>query len=245
MQELDFELDGAWASNKGITLCRPVSFSAAVPRTQAITIPGRNGALHIDEGAFNVRTASVSCYALSAANVVSSMGEIMAFLFGNGFGIQDYRKLTSSDDTGYFWYARIVNAGEIAARLGKLNPFTIEWECKPFRYVVGSDTQETVASKTFTNPTQFPSYPLIYVNSSGGGTISVTSGAQTTGTITISSGSPGGFYIDCEEMRAYSGNTSYDQYITCDEFPWMPLGQSHFEITGGLAVTAAPRWRTL
>lgn len=245
MQELDFELDGAWASNKGITLCHPVSFSAAVPRTQTITIPGRNGALHVDEGAFNVRTASVSCYALSATNVVNSMGEIMAFLFGNGFGIQDYRTLTTSDDTGHFWYARIVNAGEIAARLGMLNPFTIEWECKPFRYVVGSNTQENVASKTFTNPTEFPSKPLIYVSSSGAGTISVTNGVQTTGTITILSGSPGGYYIDCEEMRAYSGSTSYDQYISCDEFPFMPLSASRFEVTGGLTVTAAPRWRTL
>lgn len=237
MQELDFALDGVWASTKGITLCRPVSFSAAVTKTQAINIPGRNGALHIDEGAYNVRSGTVDCYALTSSDVTDSMATIMSWLFGT----EGYRKLEVSDDLNHYWQARIVNGGQIATRLAMLNPFSIEWECKPFRVVNGADTPIVVTALTeLSNPTGFNAYPLLYVTASGEGTIS-----NSNGSITILD--QGTFVIDCEDMRCVtSGGDPADYMISSDAFPYLPPGTSGFTITGSITeLKVAPRYHTL
>lgn len=236
MQELDFALDGEWASDKGITLSRPVSFSAAVPRTQSINIPGRNGALHIDEGAFNVRSGTVDCYALNVSDVTGKMADIVGWLFQP----DGYRKLEVSDDTGHYWYARIVNAGQIAARLSILNPFSIEFECKPFRMVNGSENSIAVDNLTIlSNPTKFNAYPILYVDASAEGTIS-----NTYGSIDILA--IGSYKIDCEDMRAYRGSEAVDYLISSEAFPYLPPGASGLSISGGItSLRVAPRWHTL
>lgn len=236
MQELDFALDGVWASTKGITLCRPVSFSAAVPRTQSVNIPGRNGALHIDEGAFNVRTGAVDCFALQASNVAGKMADITGWLFQP----DGYRKLQVSDDTGHYWYARIVNAGQIATRLAMLNPFSIEFECKPFRLVNGSETYiPTTGLTEFVNPTGFKAYPLLKIEATGVGTVS-------RGSESISISAAGTYIIDCEDMRAYdTGGNAVDYLISSDAFPYLPPGSSGFTISSGITLQVAPRWHTL
>ena len=236
MEEFDFALDGTWASTKGITLCRPVSFSVAVPRTQTINIPGRNGALHIDEGAFNVRTGAVDCYALSASDVAGAMATISGWLFQP----DGYRKLQVSDDTGHYWYARIVNAAQIATRLAMLNPFSIEFECKPFRLVNGSETYVPVTVLTeLSNPTGFNAYPLLEIIASAEGTVS-----NSNGSVTVNAA--GTYIIDCEEMRAYtSGGDAADYLISSDAFPYLPPGTSGFTISNTITLKVAPRWHTI
>ena len=247
MPELDFTLDNISASSVGITMQSAFKFTPAVPRVTTIQIAGRSGDLHIDEGAYNNRTGSVACYALDAtytsgqptANVTGKMDAVLAYLFGTS----GYRKLQPNDDTGHYWYARVSNGGDISARLGLLNPFSIEFDCKPFRYVVGGETIiDNVTSLTeFINPTGFNAYPLIYVTATGAGTISNDSGE-----ISILDDTHGEIIIDCEDYRAYKANgTGADYAIQADAFPYLRPGSDGFSITGDITVRVSPRYRTL
>lgn len=249
MLDIDFTLDGVSAKTVGIKLCRPLSFSAAVPRVQTIQIPGRNGDLHIDEGAYNNRTGTAECFALDStftsgvptANVTGNMDAVMEFLFSAG----GYRKLQADDDTGHYWYARIANAGEIAARLGLLNPFTIEFDCKPYRMVVGGETPVAL-NTVLTNPTGFKAYPLLFV--SGAGTV-----ASGNGSITVLES--GDYILDCETCRAVEGGIrqggtiwyggAADDKISSDSYLYLsPRAQGGLTISG-LTGYIMPRWRTL
>lgn len=132
---LDFTFNGKKASDYGIRLQEAISFSAAVPVVQAVHVPGRNGDLHIFDGSFENRTASAKCFVL-ADNAADAMAAVNSFLFEGFSG--GYKPLIPSDDEGHYWEAIVTNAGEIQTRLSKLNPFTIEWTCKPYRIDVES-----------------------------------------------------------------------------------------------------------
>ena len=237
MEELDFALDGVWASTKGITLQKPVSFSAAVPRVKKIQIPGRNGDLHIDEGAYNNRTGTALCYALEATKVTSQMDEIMSFLFAS----KGYRKLEVSDDTDHYWEARVANGGDIAARLGMLNPFSISFDCKPYRRYPSGDTAIVISGNTtITNETGFPAYPLIYVVAASGGSFRIGYGE-----IDFSDSFTG--YIDCADMRAYSAlGTSLDHLIAYASYPVLNVGSNSVQLVSGItSMQIYPHWQTL
>lgn len=237
MQELDFTFGGLEASAHGIKLSSPVSFSAAVPKVQKISIPGKDGYLHINEGAYNARTGIAKCFAVDiSANVTTVMADVMAFLFAT----DGYKQLQTSDDLDHYWYARVNNAGEISARLSILNPFTIEFECKPFRYTNDAETIIDVETGIeLDNPTGFKAYPVLYVNSTGTGAIQNENGS-------IEVLNPGNFIIDCEDWRCTSSTgESLDYLINSDHFLYLPIGLSTLFISGDLTVRIAPRWRTL
>lgn len=244
---LDFTLDGVSASSKGIKLCRPISFSAAVPRMQTIQIPGRSGDLHINEGAFNARTGSVDCFVIDVINGSSAkMAEVAAFLLSN----TGYRKLTTPDDPEHYWIARVSNAAQIASRLGILAPFSIEFDCQPFRYTQDAETIITYVSGStvITNTTLFDAFPLLYITATGAGAIS-----NSNGTVNVLEAT--GQYelvVDCEDMRAYYdhlGGIAADHIVTGNVFPYFSAandGSWGFTITGDITqLRFAPRWRTL
>ena len=246
MPELDFKLDNVSASTRGIIQRSQLTVSPAVPRVQSIQIAGRSGDLHIDEGAYNNRVGTIPCYALDStftqgvpnAKVMTKMDTVMAFLFRQS----GYRKLQVSDDTDHYWYGRVANGGEISARLSLLNPFSIEFDLKPFRYLVGGETiVPNVTSLTeFENLTGFNAYPLIYVSATGQGTIE-----NSYGSVTILD-STSEIIIDTEDCRAYSsGGASKDYLISSDAFPYLPPGSGGFTISNTLTVRVSPRYRTL
>lgn len=243
MQELDFALDGVIASDIGIKLCSPIKFSPAVPRAENIIIPGKNGDLHYAEtGVFNNRKGEAECFAFDGIDVVSRMGNILAFLFEDDGTGKVYRKLTVSDDNNHYWEARVSNGGEIAARLNMLAPFTIEFDCKPFRVVKGYDSPITITSADYqiTNPTGFTAYPLIYVSSASGNGF-VDAGA---GRITFAH-QVTDIVLDCEEWRAYSGSgSSADMHITGETYPCLFPGRPHI-YSNDATFSILPRWHEL
>lgn len=236
MQELDFALDGVWASSVGITLQKPLSFTKAVPKRYTFNIAGRDGNLHCDTGVYNNRTAEGLCYALDAQDVSAIMPNVMAFLFGTS----GYRKLTTSYDTTHYWKALITNGGEIAPRLNLLNPFAIEFEVMPHKVVASSD--ELVNNQTFVNPTGFVSYPLIKVIAANTNDTISCNGSTITFTDDIAN-----LFIDCEQEICYAGaGTNYNNKISCTSFPiFYPNSNSITTSGANVEIKVAPRWRTL
>ena len=240
MQELDFWLDDKSAAQNGIFLQSPISFGKVNPRVTTIQVVGKSGDLHIDHNAFDNITGNALCYALSE-NVTATMADVLSFLFSK----RGYRKLQTDDDFLYYREAWIANAGEMSARLSLLNPFSIEFNCKPFRRLVsGDDAIYPENGDIIINPTGFSAEPLIYFSAIEPGTLQI--GAYSVGIMAI----PDYAVMDCELRTTYKENNpstyGYNQYISAERYPLLDIGENEISWSGGVTVhKIIPRWRTL
>lgn len=248
MAEYDFTLDGVSAASVGIRLQRPVMFSEAETDVQTFSVVGLNGDLHIDEGRYKNRTGTADCFALSKninegdeeaevelENVTLKMSGVAGFLFGS----KGYRRLQTSEDPDNVWYARVEKGAGLSPRLNLLNPFTITFDCKPFKTDVNSET--LISGTNFTNPTAFDALPLIYVISSAEDGTLTANGV----TIRFVYNTTGGFYIDCETGTAYyPTGIAADDRISAKEFIRFVPGENIIS-SSGVNFQIAPRWRIL
>lgn len=241
MLDTNFFLDGVSAKTKGIYSGKPVSFSPAVPKIKSVQIPGKSGDLQIDEGGYYNRTATVPCFTLTTTSTAMvDMKTAAAWLLSS----RGYRKLQTKEDTTHFWYASIKNTAEIAPRLNLLNPFTIEWDCKPYAYLTGYDEKITIAASgnVVVNPTFFEAYPILYVIGSANGQIAFPNGGITlTGAVSTE------IAIDCEAQRAYDPltGTSKDNLISATEFPYFVGGNNAVTFSGITSLKYIPRFREI
>jgi phage-related protein len=241
MQELDFWLDDISALANYISLQSPITFGSISPRVTTVQVVGKSGDLHIDHDAYDNIPGTAKCYAL-AENVSAAMADVNAFLFAQ----KGYRRLKTSDDILYYREARIANAGEIAARLALLNPFTINFDCKPFRRLISGDDAIFVQSgDVITNPTGFTAEPLIYFSAIDSGTIQIGNY-----TVTVNSGIPDYAVMDCELWTCYpesgAAGYGYNSYISAARYPLLNVGNNTISWTGGVTVSKiVPRWRSL
>ena len=241
MQDIDFWLDDVSAANMGIMLQEPITFSAVTKRMNTVQVVGKSGDLHYDEGAYNNITGNAECFALSEG-VTAQMADIMSFLFGTS----GYRKLQTSDDTMHYREATVISGGETETRLATLDPFTINFNCKPFRRLLSGDDAVYIENgDTIINPTGFDAEPLIYFSAIDAGEIHIGDN-----TISVLSTLPDYLVMDCELQTVYPESSmkkyGYNGYIRTAQYPVLGLGETVIEWTGGVNVSKIiPRWRTL
>lgn len=165
------ELWIAGISNKdvGITLQGDLEISAPVPDVEIVSVPGRNGDLHIYTGAYKNRTGTVPAYIYNKDNVKSLFGAVQSWLLAN----PGYQKIVDSNDLDHYWLGRVINGADISARINRIAPFSIKFDLKPQHFLVSGDEPITLTeSGSVYNPTNFASNPIYVVK--GSGDVSVT-----------------------------------------------------------------------
>lgn len=166
MEKYNLWFDGISAETLGIRLTGPMQISAPEPKVTTYTVPGRNGDLHIYDGSYKNRTATVEAYVYSPDMVKRAFGRINEWLF-NSFG---YRKLVTDDDREHYMLARVVNGAEIAARIRKIAPFQLKFDCKPQRFLFAGEEVTALIPDVLGreikihNPTAFPAKPICRVD---------------------------------------------------------------------------------
>ena len=162
MVKYDITLDGVSAEDAGIMFLSSLNLSEPVPRVTVYSVPGRNGDVHIYDGSFKNRTATIDGCLYREDFVKSKFAAVNAWLFGT----LGYRKLKTDDDPTHYLMARITNGPEIAAKARKVAPFRIKFDCKPQRYLTSGDLPISVTSYGiyFNSPSAFPSKPLLEIN---------------------------------------------------------------------------------
>lgn len=95
----------------------------------------------------------------------------------------------------------------------KTGKFTLTFNCKPQRWLKSGENAITItaSTSTITNPTLFPSKPLIKFNGAGsitfgGVNIQVETQMLTDGYNFV--------YVDCETMNAYNGTDNLNKYVS-------------------------------
>ena len=222
-------------------------FSAPKYESRFQSIPGRDGDLVLPFGRFpNVQvTYSVFLPAKSAAELQTKITAVKAWLFTEP---DRYHELRDTYDTECFRRAVINTSLDIEDQLNKIGVFTVSFSCLPFRYLDSGQEAVTITngggSGSLLNPTAFSSRPLIRVNGSGDGTLTILNrnGMQKIQMTGIDSF----LYIDSEQMNCYRMTVPMNDAVTADSFPVLASGSNVIGFSGGVtSVVITPRWVTL
>lgn len=240
-----FTFDGNNSLDMGIYITGEAAFNAPERTVEMITVPGRNGAIAIDQGRFeNIEvTYPAGCFADSQSDFADKIGTFRNILASR----YTYKRLTDTYNPNEFrmgMYKAGLDAGPVG--YGTAAEFDIIFDCKPQRWLVSGETAQTFnASGSITNPTLFDARPLLVVTGAG----TLTLGSQT---LTIAAGSAPTtqvIYIDCETQEAWeivgAGKLSRNDYIqnAGESFPVLSAGSNVVTLGAGISrVVITPRW---
>ena len=207
-------------------------------------VPGRNGDIIMMQDAWENVKQTYDIFigdGITDHSVPVNLSGISEWLFTP----KGYCELWDAFDPDHFRLAYFEGPFNLdALSVGRIGKATIEFDCKPQRYLFSGKTPVEFSSQgAVYNPTVFAAKPMVFVEGSADGDGTVTVG----GTLFTITGIPAsGLYIDCEEMYCYDGNgENMNSHVASgtSEFATLMQGSSDVSFTGDvLSVTITPRW---
>lgn len=230
-----FTFDGVTSSSLNTYISGEGTFNAPERVYDMQVIPGRNGALALDEKRFeNVElTYPAFIFKDDGTTFETAISNLRNTLLSkNG-----YKRLTDTYHPGEFRLAIYKDGLEVApTMINRAGEFDLVFTCKPQRFLTSGETVTTkTSSGTITNPTQFDARPLLVVTGTGNLTVNGTQIAISKTPTTI----------DCELMEAYNGTVSRngDIVLTPNAFPVLSPGSNTITLGAGITkVEITPRW---
>ena len=228
-----FTFGGIKSSDYGVWINGGGTYNAPKRRYKTYEVPGRNGNLTIDEGAFEEQ--EVVYPAFIARNFPSNIEAFRNELMSRS----GYVRMTDTYHTGEYYLARYMDGLEAdVAPGGAGGAFNLKFMRDPRRFLTSGETAVTfTASGSVTNQTKFTAKPLIRVT--GYGTLTIGSDV-----ITIASGQT---YvdIDSEIQDCYTGTDNKNNKVSFqnNDFPTFPPGATGISYSGNITkVEVTPRW---
>lgn len=229
------------------------AFNAPARKISRYSIPGRNGDVVIDEGAFE--NIEVKYPAYIARGLKANIGAIRRWLLGTG----GYLRLSDTFDTRTFRLARLSAGFDLASLTTTERGGTVDlvFDCRPQRYFsfwYDSFTTLSATDKTFSNDEAYEGNPLIKFELQTGMIankyVEFNYAAGTyTAKVSIavpSDNSHTSIYVDTETMEAWYEDGTNAAAVVSFEGDATMRGETTVR-SGGTHATAkiAPRWWTL
>jgi len=237
---MSFTFDGITSDDKSILVeSYPVW---VIPNRiyNEVNVPGRNGTLLFDTGSYeNVPQPYDIAIISRDGKFEDKVHSFLSWINGNA----GYRRLEDSKTPDTYRMARFKgNAAEIENAFNMIGKATITFDCMPFRWLKSGETSITISSTNtdIVNPTKFPSKPLIKVNGTSAGTITIGDVTMKINTLTDY------LNIDCYEQNIYRLNSeNMNNCVELGEFCEIPADKSKIYFTGGItSLEIVPRWMT-
>ena len=232
-----FTFDGENSLGSGIYITGQAVYNAPERTVEMISVPGRNGALAIDQGHFeNIQvTYPAGCFADNLsdfANKISAFRNILASRY-------TYKRLIDTYNPDEFRLGLYKSGLEAeTVNYNTAGEFNIEFECKPQRWLKSGETESAITSGVDIANNYMPCYPIFKIT--GNGTFVVNGNS-----VAVANNLNKTLVLDCETQNAYTGtqNRNGDIYIT-GEFPYLKSGTNAVTFNNA-SVTMIPRWWTL
>ena len=228
----------AWFTFKGVDSREMGVIVTAMPETvraerriESITVAGRNGSLHTDEGVYESYDRTMECALIKRAR----LDEITAWLVGSG-------EMTFSTEPDKVYRVTIANKISIAQMMRVFQKFQVVMDTQPFKYSVNAagDALELTAPTAIRNSGTVYSEPLITVFGSGDITLTIN------GADFPLYGVEESITIDSEMIEVFKGNTNQNGKYGGAEFPRFEVGKNEIRWTGNVSkIKIQPRWRWL
>lgn len=237
-----FSFGGVNSLTYGIYITGQAVYNAPERAVEMVSIPGRNGALAIDQGRFeNIEvTYNCGCFANTQSAFAAKVRDFRNALAS----MRGYQRITddyNSDEYRLAIFRADISIDPVAN--SSAGEFEIVFDAKPQRFLAAGETSVSVSSgDTLANPTLFSSKPLLKVTGYGELTI---------GDVTVEVAQPetaGDIYIDCDIMESYQLLTSTPSAVNSlitlsgNEYPVLEPGNNTITYTGITALSITPRW---
>lgn len=262
-----FTFDGENSLDYGVYITGEAVYNAPERAVEMVSIPGKNGALALDQGRFeNIEvTYPAGTFGVEQAEFAGRMRAFRNMLASR----YNYVRLTDSYHPDEFRLGLYKSGLEASpAAMSSAGEFDITFNCKPQRFLLNgedpigayellpltdnhkepivTETNEIIevksARKKIQNPTMFDSKPLIKVI--GYGTLMIGDS-----TITITGVANQVIFIDCESMEIYKkvGGviTPASSLVSMSgaNFPVLPPGESGLSRSSTIQdFSITPRW---
>ncbi len=202
-------------------------------------IPGRNGALLLDNGSYtNVERS----YKLSMASMERSFSDLATDMITWLHSARGYARLEDSYDPEHYRMAAFIDDADIKNVLGHAANSSISFNCKPQRFLkLGDQPIRLTSQGILRNPTRFEALPIIKVYGSGAGQLNVGSYHC------IFSDIDDYVVVNSEVQDVYQGTLNKNGDVSLPNgFPRLVYGTNEVSFTGLItAVEVTPKWWTL
>lgn len=205
---------------------------------EAVTVPGRNGVLHLDNGRWGERRQEYLAY-LPGENYPARLAYARQ-VFGRVR--KGYTRLEDSFNPDVFSLATFADAvapESLAFRTTGL--CTLAFQCRPERFLrIGETVIRAEGPVTLVNPSGLPARPLIRVYGTAAGVLSV-------GSVIVYVDAINGYVdIDSDRGECFRGGVNCNGDVRVATFPTLEEGETGVSFSGGIsAVEITPRWWTL
>ena len=231
IHEAWFTFNGIDSREMGVIVTAMPETVRAERRIESITVAGRNGSLHTDEGVYESYDRTMECALIKRAR----LDEITAWLVGSG-------EMAFSTEPDKVYRVTIANKISIAQMMRVFQKFQVILDTQPFKYSVNAagDALELTAPTTIRNSGTVYSEPLITVYGSGDITLNIN------GEDFPMYGVQESITIDSEMMEVFKGSTNQNGKYGGAEFPRFEVGKNEISWTGNVSkIKIQPRWRWL
>lgn len=215
-----FTFKGVSSSSLGLIIKEMPPIVRAEKNIESISVNGRNGNLHIDNGTYKSIDISIIC----VVNDLTKIDLIKSTLIGTG-------EVTLSTVPGRSYTATIKNQLSLSKYLSCLREFPLQLELDPFSYGSLITNTYTVINNNrefdFSVGGNVETYPTLTIN--GIGSISL-NGTQIQVTET-------GITIDCELMECVKNNANKNSSVILTEFPKLKPGVIN-SLETGIGITS-------
>ena len=183
--------DNTSSRNYGVYITGEAVYNAPERAVEMISIPGRNGAFALDQGRFeNIEVSyPAGIFADNEADFAQAVSDFRNFLCSK----KGYCRLTDEYNPNEYRMAVYKSGLEVDPAQLRAGEFKITFDCKPQRWLTSGESKSTIAASgdTITNPTLFPSSPLLEVTGYGNiglGGAKITVNNSTLGEVTVFDG---------------------------------------------------------
>lgn len=169
----------------------------------------------------------------SEDSVQEPLNDVARVLYKTGWQV-----LVDDYEPDIFRMAYFQGPFDVESKKTMLGKFDVSFRCRAERFLVSGNTPVEVETGTIlTNPTSFNAKPLIHVEGSGSGSITI-AGQEITLT-----GMVDYLNIDCDTMNVYRLASENRNSLMEGEFPVLSAGNNAVEFTGGITkVVITPRY---
>lgn len=227
-----------FAGQSSLDHCMAVEHCPSYPAGQRsvtkATIPGRNGDEVQDDGTYAnvVQPYDVWFNGQPFGGFNAGATRVANWLLGP----KGYQRLEDSYDPETYRMALYTGPMDITNWMLRRGRATLEFDCKPERWLKAGQIPVTVASGEVLYNAWREAKPLLYVT--GNGTLNIG-----TKSITIS-GTSGEVTIDCDVKDAWQGlnNLNGNIEVANRDWPTLPPGETTVTYSGFTSVKIVPRW---
>lgn len=231
--------NGVSSLDKGIHVEHPPGYTIPEKDYDVIHVPGRNGDIVIDNGSYKNVSRSYEIAIGSLAMSFEYISDAISSWLSSAIG---YGRLEDSYEPNYYRMAMYRESADIENILFHAGRATINFDCKPQRYLKSGDRPVLIVSSgVLRNPTRFTALPILTVHGTGSGTIRI-------GNYTITISNIGtSMIIDSELQDAYRGSTNCNSdTIMPNGFPKLLPGDNQVTLSGGItSMEVIPKWWTI